>query len=178
MTLIFPMIQMKYLAPSSLPDSYVREMELALGYNSKQQIAIYPLLVGETDDTGRFIKFDGHMSGLPRISTAASPTSSQSVKATLQAIFKFGGIWMNDAEPSQAEITAIVKWCDKFAWGTTHKQSLEQIARWSAPNDTLDFLFNLTEGRSQSDADSMLSTAVFAWFKDVIGLFTHDSNFG
>jgi hypothetical protein len=116
---------MKQLTPTSRPDNYLIEMELAVKYNRKNQIAIYPLLVGTTQADGSYKKFDPNTFRLEGIPETKSPTSDASVKSTLQQLFKFQGIWLNSSTTSEEVITDILKWCDEFAWNKTSRNSMK-----------------------------------------------------
>ena len=109
----------------SRPDNYLIEMELAVKYNRKNQIAIYPLLVGTKLGHGSYKKFDPAIFRLEGIPETKSPTSNVPVKSTLQQLFKFQGIWLNASTPSDEDINDIVKWCDEFAWNKTSHNSMK-----------------------------------------------------
>ena len=86
---------------------------------------------------------------------------------------------MEQAEPTEENLTAIVKWLDEFAWGKNSKDSLKLIKRWSAPKDTLEFLFNPKKAAANAqhdmsepimiEASDAISKTALPWLKAVIG---------
>ena len=106
-------MKMKSVTPDGKPDNYLLEMELALEANNSGRMAIYPLLVGAEKD-GSFSSFDGSTFKLEGFPEHRSPTSRHPVKTTLSHLFKFQGIWMTSAMPSDENLDAIVQWTDDF----------------------------------------------------------------
>ena len=123
-------MQMKALTPTSRPDNFLLEMELAIKANLSKTLAIYPLLVGTPQPDGTYKKFDPTLFRLEHIPDTASPTSRRSPKSTLSALFKFQGIWMQSKHPSVDDIKDIVKWCDEFAWSKASANSLKACVAW------------------------------------------------
>ena len=55
---LIDIMQMKFLTPSSRPDNFLLEMELAVRASRNNTMAIYPLLVGTVHADGSYQKFD------------------------------------------------------------------------------------------------------------------------
>ena len=120
---------MKKLTPQSASDNFLLEMELALKYNAKNTMAIYPLLVGSTavDAQGQktYTRFDSTLFKMEGIPKTRSPTSPISPYDTLKSMFKFQGIKMMKPTLTTEELNDVVKWLDDFAWNKTSADSMQ-----------------------------------------------------
>jgi hypothetical protein len=99
-------------------------MELALEANRKGRMAIYPLLLGSETD-GVFTQFRVSALQLDSFPDSRSPTLQNSVKATLNHLFKFQGVRLSSLMPGEEALDGIASWTDDFAWNTKTSTSLK-----------------------------------------------------